>query len=104
MHNEGTPISEIEFWKEARYGDLILFYSSLPMTGINRSINFGGFHHVAMVADRDAYHVQIFDAVIKGVRIVTWEQLRKYCGMHKDVRKEVWPRVWWRRAKFNRTD
>ena len=53
----GSPIYEIDFWKEAKYGDLLLFYSSLPMIGLNGSINWAGFHHVAMVADRDQHHV-----------------------------------------------
>ena len=30
--------------------------------------------------------------------------MRNYCGIHKDLRKEIWPRVWWRRINFKRTD
>ena len=94
----------MQFWEHVQYGDLILFNSSLPMTGLNETIEWEGFHHVAMVVDRDHQFVQVFDAVTRGVRIVTWESIRKYCGTYKTrERKEVWPRVWWRKVNFERT-
>ena len=67
---------------QARSGDIILFHTNRFAAGFQRVLLSSDFDHVACVVRSDyAFDViYLLEAVGTGVRLIKWDQIRKYIG------------------------